>query len=191
MFKPLINRLLIFLIAVLVLLAIILIVTPKPAYAQAIGDYTDLQGNAHHGQGVAPMTGALFVPGAPASNFSMGFLSAGGGNVTNSENAHRIPSTVITAVVKASLGRFYGWTLTNTAVSVRYVHIYNKTTVPVLGTDTPIFTIPIPAATTISIDMTVGVGAASGLSWAATTDDIVIPTTAAAAGEVVGTLWFN
>lgn len=187
MFGKTINRLFVFLIAVLVLLAVYLIVTPKPAYAQAIGDYTDLQGNGHHGQGVAPMTGALFPPCVIPCQ--IGALSPTAVS-TNGVLTHRVNSTVVTAVMKATTGRFYGYQLCNTAVSTRYVHIYNKATAPTLGTDTPTYTIAITTLQCVQLDISIGVGHSSGLSWAATTDDVVIPAVAATAGDVVGTLWY-
>lgn len=49
------------------------------------------------------------------------------------------------ANVKSSAGQVYGWDAYNAAASVRYIKLYNKSTAPVPGTDTPIRTIAIPA----------------------------------------------
>lgn len=51
-------------------------------------------------------------------------------------------------VVKSSPGRLYGLSVSNTAVAVRYLKIYNKATAAT-ASDTPVITIAVPAGATI------------------------------------------
>jgi hypothetical protein len=90
--------------------------------------------------------------------------------------------------VKSSSGQIYGYDLTNTNAATRYVHLYNQTTQPTLGASTPIFTIAIPTGQRASWSSDVGFSFSTGIEWQITTDDNTVPTTAGAAGDVVGTV---
>ena len=52
---------------------------------------------------------------------------------------------IVAANVKASAGNLYGFTALNGVAGVTWLCFYNKATLPVLGADTPVFAIPIPA----------------------------------------------
>ena len=86
-------------------------------------------------------------------------------------------------VIKSSAGTIKSWVLQNTNAAARYLQIYNKATAGVPGTDTPILTIPM-AATSIQALSGLGVYAATGLSWAITTD--AAGATIGATGDIVG-----
>jgi hypothetical protein len=107
---------------------------------------------------------------------------------SNSYAASRITGAVASGVIKASAGRAYSWTLLNTNAAARFLQVYNKATAGVPGTDTPVFTIPLPASGAASFADQVGYYAAAGLSWAITTD--AAGTTAGAATDIVGTLFY-
>jgi hypothetical protein len=93
--------------------------------------------------------------------------------------------------VKGGSGQLYGYDFLNTQASIRYVHFYNKTTQPTLSTDTPLFTVPLPASAHVSLAADIGLGQFStGIEYQITTDDNTIPTTAGAAGDVVGTVLY-
>lgn len=86
------------------------------------------------------------------------------------------------AVGKASPGdvrQFWG----QNGAAVTYLQIYNKATAPVIGTDTPILTFPIPASTVFSQSLGDGAYLAAGISYAFTTD--AAGTAGAAAAAVV------
>lgn len=86
------------------------------------------------------------------------------------------------AAAKASAGdvkQFWGL---NTTAAVVYLQIYNKTTAPTLGTDTPVMTYPIPASAGFSQTLPDGAYLATGIAYAFTTD--VAGTTGAAAGAI-------
>lgn len=93
--------------------------------------------------------------------------------------------TGTTGVIKASGGQVYGLSAYNVNAAVRYLHLYNKATAPTLSTDTPIYTVPLPAAGRIDINFTaLGLAFATGISWAYTTDDVAIPVTAGTSTEL-------
>jgi len=93
-------------------------------------------------------------------------------------------SAITGASVKASAGRLYGATVTNHAATTRYVHVYSKASAATLGTDTPLHSIGLQAGQTTVFDSAVGINMALGIAWAATTDNVAIPVTAATAGDV-------
>lgn len=76
------------------------------------------------------------------------------------------------AFLKASPGdvkQFWG---VNTSASIVYLQIYNKTTAPVLGTNTPVLTYPIPASVVFSECLPGDGGAymSTGIAYAFTSD---------------------
>ena len=88
-------------------------------------------------------------------------------------------------VVKSTVGQLYGWEIGNTNANRRYLQLYAKSTTPVVGTDTPIMTIPVAASGDKHGSSVVGVAFASGIGWAITTD--AAGATAAASGDLVFT----
>ncbi len=93
--------------------------------------------------------------------------------------------TGTTGVIKASAGQLYTLNALNTNAAVRYLHLYNKATAPTLSTDTPVYTVALPASGRAEINLTaIGLAFSTGISWAYTTDDIAIPTTAGTSTEL-------
>ena len=92
--------------------------------------------------------------------------------------------------VKASAGRIYGWSLTNTTASVKYVKIYNKASAPTVGTDVPVETIAIPPNANVQRADSIGVFNSTGIALAITGGVADADTTAVAAGDVVGSLYY-
>ena len=92
--------------------------------------------------------------------------------------------------VKASAGRVYGWSYSNTAASARYVKLYNKASAPTVGTDTPVMLIAIPAGQSVTQFVGPGVSFATGIALATTTGYADADTGAVTAGDVVGTLFY-
>lgn len=112
---------------------------------------------------------------------------------TNTPSTYRISAALANGVIKASPANVLGWaTLLNTNAAVRYVQLYNKFTVPTLGTDTPFLTVAIPAggAANLFLPNPIFTGA-NGLSWAVTTDNAAIPAVAGAAGDIAGTILYQ
>lgn len=89
--------------------------------------------------------------------------------------------------VKASAGVVYGIIAFNLNAAVRYLKIYNKASAPTVGTDTPVMTVPIPAATTgagFSFNVPCGFDLSTGLAFALTTAAATADTGAVAASEI-------
>jgi hypothetical protein len=100
--------------------------------------------------------------------------------------------TGTTGVIKASAGQAYWATVYNVNAAVRYLHLYNKATAPTLSTDTPVLTIPLMGAGVRDINITaLGAEFTTGISWAYTTDDIAIPTTAGTSTELHATFGYK
>jgi hypothetical protein len=97
--------------------------------------------------------------------------------------------TGTSGVIKASAGQLFKLhSVRNSNAAVRYLHLYDKATAPTLSTDTPVLTISLAASSVqndIDIGGDIGVAFANGIAWAATTDNVAIPTTAATSGETM------
>lgn len=91
--------------------------------------------------------------------------------------------------IKASAGQIYGWVITNTNASARFVKLYNKATAPTVGTDTPVITLVIPGNATgsgmVAAEFTSGIAFGTGIGIGITTAVADADTGAVAANEVV------
>ena len=107
--------------------------------------------------------------------------------------SHKLISAATTnaTVVKASTGYVLGGTLQNVSASARFFKFYNKATAPVVGTDTPIFTVQVPAGSAtvpglVSVQYLFGESGhlfAAGISYAITGVVADADTTAIGAGD--------
>jgi hypothetical protein len=91
-------------------------------------------------------------------------------------------------VVKSSPGSLNSIIAIGLSSTVRYLKLYNKATAPIVGTDIPLMTIPVPANTQgagISIPFSIGVNFENGISIAITSGSSDDNTTAVAAGDVI------
>jgi hypothetical protein len=96
--------------------------------------------------------------------------------------------------VKGSAGQIYGWAITNTNASARYVKVYNKATAATVGTDTPVFVLMIPgnangAGMVFAQDSGIALG--TGISIGITTGVADNDTTAPSATEVLVNLFYK
>lgn len=113
----------------------------------------------------------------------------------NAKFAGLLPFKLISAastnatVIKAVPGKLGTLTILCTGAAVRYAKLYNKGTAPTVGTDVPVLTIPIPAATTgAGFSITFpngGLSFATGIGIALTTGSADNDTNAVSAGEVI------
>lgn len=71
--------------------------------------------------------------------------------------------------IKSSAGQVYGWFLFNRSSSVNYVKLYNKSSRPLVGYDTPFMTIPLPAGGGANVSFTAGITFSRGIGITATT----------------------
>lgn len=90
--------------------------------------------------------------------------------------------------VKTTAARLLGGVIGNTTAAWKFLKIYNKASAPTVGTDIPVFTIPIPPNGAISLRGTLGVTMATGLAFAITGGSADLDTTVTAVGDVVGYL---
>jgi hypothetical protein len=79
----------------------------------------------------------------------------------------------------------------NEAAYAVYIKLYDKATAPVAGTDTPFWTIPLPASSGYSKIFTWGLPVTTGLGYAITKLKADSDTTVIAANDVVGMLTYR
>ena len=87
------------------------------------------------------------------------------------------------AVVKSSAGTLFGVSLSNPTATACHVKFYNKTTAPVVGTDVPVVTIPLPANSSQQVNFgALGLRFTSGIGIAVTAGIAATDTAASVAG---------
>jgi hypothetical protein len=93
--------------------------------------------------------------------------------------------------VKASAGALYGWHLVNNATSTRYVRIFNKASAPTVGTDSPVFVLPLPASGgAVLTPGLLNLPLTTGFAYAITGAAADLDTTAVTANDVVGAFFY-
>ena len=96
-------------------------------------------------------------------------------------------------VIKNSGGNLYSIIAIGLTSTVRYLKLYNKATTPIVGTDVPIMTIPIPANTQgagVAIPFSMGVNFPLGIGIAITSGSADNDTGAVGAGDVIVNLTY-
>jgi hypothetical protein len=88
--------------------------------------------------------------------------------------------------LKASAGNIAAIDLFNVAAYMVFLKLYNKASAPTVGTDTPVWTIPIPASGGFSIDFSQGEYFSTGIAFAITKLQADSDTTVLVAGDVTG-----
>jgi len=81
----------------------------------------------------------------PAGTNSIGAVTATSTPATGTSYNLLTAATTNAASVKASAGTLFEITIANPTATAAYVKLYNKASAPTVGTDTPVFTIAIPA----------------------------------------------
>lgn len=134
----------------------------------------------------ASVTATLAVATALIGDVGLGIRTT----TTNASLIFKIMSLATTnaTVVKAAVGRLYGYTFSNTTASYKYVKIYNKSTAPVVGTDAPIDVIAIPPNDSVAYMNPFGVYHSVGISYAITELAPDSDATAVAVNDVIGKL---
>lgn len=98
-------------------------------------------------------------------------------------------ATTNATLVKNSAGTINGGIVSNTSATVVYFKMFNKASAPTVGSDTPVFNIPIPAAGNVNLNAIAGVAGyrfSTGISYAITTGSALADATAvAAAGTAI------
>lgn len=107
---------------------------------------------------------------------------------TNGLTYSRVNSAATTNAtsLKASAGQIIGLDVFNVAAYMVFLKLYNKASAPTVGTDVPVWTIPIAAGGGFSLDESVGEYFSTGIAYAITKLQADSDTTAVAAGDVTG-----
>lgn len=106
------------------------------------------------------------------------------------------PNNTVGQTVKGTAGQLYGWYLSNTANTPRFVKLYDKATAPTIGVDTPTHTIMIPAQQTANLGVAAnllggrGIAFLTGIGVGVTCAVADGDTTAPLANEVVMNLFY-
>lgn len=88
--------------------------------------------------------------------------------------------------LKASAGNIYGIHVFNVAAYDVFLKLYNKASAPTVGTDTPVWTIPVKAGGGFSANFPVGTPFSTGIAYAITKLQADTDTTVVAAGDLTG-----
>ena len=86
--------------------------------------------------------------------------------------------------LKASAGQVFGWYLFNAAAAARFVKFYDQAAAPTVGTDTPLFTLGLPAGAAANVEFVHGIAFANGIGLGATTGVADANTGAPAANDL-------
>jgi hypothetical protein len=107
---------------------------------------------------------------------------------TNGLTASRVVAAATTNAtsLKATPGNIVAIDLFNVAAYMVFVKLYNKASAPTVGTDTPVWTIPIPSSGGFSVVFNEGEYFSTGIAFAITKLQADSDTTALVAGDVTG-----
>lgn len=94
-------------------------------------------------------------------------------------------ATTNATVAKASAGNLFEVTVSNPTATAAYLKVYNKATAPTVGTDVPIFILPVQGNSLASVSWDGGKRFAAGISYALTGAITVADTTASVAGVLI------
>ena len=125
-------------------------------------------------QGGAPVTVGAVVPTAT-------------GNGSTSSRVKAAASTNATSL-KASAGQIYSIDVFNNAAYNVYLKLYNKASAPTVGTDTPVWTIPVAAGGGFSREFPRGKTFSIGIAYAITKLEADSDTTVVVADDLTGSI---
>ena len=113
--------------------------------------------------------------------------------ITSDSTKLRITSLATTnaTLVSATAKLLRSLDIYNEAAYAVYFKLYDKATAPVIGTDTPFWTVPIPAASGYSKVWPWGVPVSLGLGYVITRVKADADATAVAAGDLVGFMTYR
>lgn len=116
-----------------------------------------------------------------------GLAGSTAGVVFTGNTQSRLSSAASTnaTLVKNSTGNLYAVTITNTSAAVKYVKWYNKSSAPVVGTDTPVLTFAVPATSTLNFAWPVSWRFSNGIGFGITGAAVDTDATAVAAGDIL------
>lgn len=121
-----------------------------------------------------------------------GGVRATSGGLTTISQLITSAATTNATVAKTSAGRIYKIRGYNSASSVLYLKIYNKSSAPTVGTDTPVMILPLKPSDIFDLDFgLLGYYCTSGISYALTANPAANDSTAIGAGNITGlNIWY-
>lgn len=125
-------------------------------------------------QSGAPVTTIAVVPTATANGATASRVNAA--------------ATTNATSLKASAGQIYSIDVFNPAAYSVFLKLYNKASAPTVGTDTPVWTIPVPAGGGFSKEFPRGKTFATGIAYAITKLQADSDTTVVVALDLTGTI---
>lgn len=113
--------------------------------------------------------------------------------VKNSAKTYRLVSAATTNanLILAEKCTLHGMLFINTSGADKFVKIYDSKVAPVVGTTTPLITIPVLANNGSGITLEMGIGIESGLGIAITGAAGDADTTAVGAGDVIAQVFYR
>ena len=143
-------------------------------------------------QGVASMT-ALKVDGSAVTQPVSGTVTANlAPTATGGLSLYRNINVGTTgANVKGSAGQLYGYYLYNNGTVTEYVKLYDKSSAPTVGTDTPVLTLAIPAGSAANAHFSMGIAFSNGIGIGGTTAVADASTAAPASNDLVANLFYK
>lgn len=155
-------------------------------FAAAV-DYTEFQTEVIGGSGSSAAGQALAVVSAGTFPVS-GAVSLTATSSVTGMSATKMNSLATTNAlsIRTAAAKLYSYTFMNTAAATRYVKFYNKASAPTVGTDTPLFTLAIPAGMQVNQTFIFPVTFSTGLATAITAGAADNDATATAVNDVIG-----
>ncbi|MBK9497312.1 MAG: hypothetical protein IPO08_22890 [Xanthomonadales bacterium] len=99
-------------------------------------------------------------------------------------------ATTNTTNIKNAAGRVVGVSLYNTTAAVLFFKLYNKASTPVLGTDIPVYVIPVPPNGSREVKLPFGASFTTGISYAITGAVSDSDTTVVTANSIIGAVLY-
>lgn len=93
--------------------------------------------------------------------------------------------------IKGSAGQVYGWYIFNAAAATRYVKLYNASSAPTVGSDTPVMTFGVPAGAGANVEFNNGIAFGTGIGIGCVTGVADNNTTAPTANDVVVNVFYK
>lgn len=126
----------------------------------------------------------------PAGTNVIGAVLSAASATANGTSSSRINSAASTNAtsLKASAGQAYELDVFNNAAYAVFLKFYNKASAPTVGTDTPIWTVPIPSGGGFSRSFPRGKTFSIGIAYAITKLQADSDTTVVVAGDLTGSI---
>lgn len=164
------------------------IATDQPAIAVTLsGANTNGQATMANSAPVVIASNQTTLPVSQTTEFGVVVVPRATANGATSSRINAAASTNSTSL-KASAGQLYNLDVFNVAAYDVFLKFYNKASAPTVGTDVPIWTIPIKAGAGYSNAFVAGKTFSTGIAYAITKLQADTDTTAVAAGDVTGTV---